>query len=114
MAQKARFTWTRTPSSVSTMSPTALRSNASRARSGAMAAGSCRVATPTRLAELGEPAGGGLGGRATEGGAERGAQAARQRLEERVFRGEIDQLLGLDHVTRDGLRAAVCVGQSQL
>src|SRR5579862_1617679 len=101
------------PSVSRTMRPTALRSNASRARSSERV-GESFATTPTPLAQLRQPARGGLGGRATEGSAERRAHAARERFEEGVFGGVVDQLLGLDHVARHGFGAAVRVGQAQL
>src|SRR6478672_8034879 len=98
MSQKAWFTSTNSPASVTTASPTAVWSNASRIRSNPSRAGCGRTAAP-----IGGSAHlrGGACGHARQRVAERLAGARPERLREAledvlVWR-EVHQLLGLDH-----------------
>src|SRR6185312_2977422 len=113
IAQNARFTWRKTPSSVTTQRPTAVRSNASRARS-SPAGGPSRATALTRLAQRAHALGGGPRGGAPEGGPEARAEAARDRFEHAVLGRVFHELLGLDHVARHRLGASEAVGEPEL
>src|SRR5690242_14496453 len=115
ISQNARLTSRKTPSSVITTMPTAVRSNASRARSNSMRGGSrvtVLIARPS--AQPVRRGGGGAQRRARDALAHARAETLGELLEIVLARREVDDLVGLDHLARHVVEGTQAVGEAEL